>query len=191
MCIKLARFSGFQRPNFTAILLSKAEPDMAILFAPFRRTHPPTHVLPFQLTPNLSPKSKWHHKMEVSCQIYPGEASTLPHIHASYAVLITLHAFASYWMLETFAVSIGTLLALRFFETDLKEDSQGRLIHNMSMAGWRIDKLVAKPCLCIHSAPPVWSKFAWSSYSTILICLETQWSVGPVLDARLIVPHFH
>ena len=91
---------------------------MAILFAPFRRTHPPTHVLPFQLTQNLS----------------PGESSTLPHIHASYAVLITLCAFASYWMLETFAVSIGTLLALRYFETELKEDPQGGLIHNMLMA---------------------------------------------------------
>ena len=34
----------------------QASPDIAMLFAPFRRTHPPPPVLPFLLTHNLSPK---------------------------------------------------------------------------------------------------------------------------------------
>ena len=36
--------------------LLKMSPDMAMLFAPFRCTHPPSPVPPFLLTQNLSPK---------------------------------------------------------------------------------------------------------------------------------------
>jgi len=36
--------------------LLKMNPVMAMLFAPFRCTHPPPPVLPFLLTQNLSPK---------------------------------------------------------------------------------------------------------------------------------------
>ena len=36
--------------------LLKASPDAAMLFAPFRCTHPPPPVPPFLLTQNLSPK---------------------------------------------------------------------------------------------------------------------------------------
>ena len=36
--------------------LLKLSPDMAMLFAPFRYTHPPPPVPPFLLMQNLSPK---------------------------------------------------------------------------------------------------------------------------------------
>ena len=36
--------------------LLKTSPDAAMLFAPFRCTHPPHPVPPFLLTQNLSPK---------------------------------------------------------------------------------------------------------------------------------------
>ena len=36
--------------------LLKMSPDVAMLFAPFRCTHPPPPVPPFLLTQNLSPK---------------------------------------------------------------------------------------------------------------------------------------
>ena len=36
--------------------LLKMSPDVAMLFAPFGCTHPPSPVLPFLLTQNLSPK---------------------------------------------------------------------------------------------------------------------------------------
>jgi len=39
-----------------AKLLLKTSPDVAMLFAPFRCTHPPPPVPPFLLTQNLSPK---------------------------------------------------------------------------------------------------------------------------------------
>ena len=42
-------------PVLTKLLL-KTRPDEAVLFAPFRRTHPPSPVPPFLLTQNLSPK---------------------------------------------------------------------------------------------------------------------------------------
>ena len=50
VCIKLARFSGFQPPNvkqepLQSSFLLKSSLYMAILlFAPFRCTHPPTHI---------------------------------------------------------------------------------------------------------------------------------------------------
>ena len=37
-------------------LLLKARPDIAMLFSPFRYTHPPPPVPPFLLAQNLSPK---------------------------------------------------------------------------------------------------------------------------------------
>jgi len=52
----------------------KTSPDAAMLFAPFRCTHPPPPVPPFLLTQNLSPKDIAGSnimKLKVWWQIYP------------------------------------------------------------------------------------------------------------------------
>jgi len=56
--------------------LLRTSPDAAMLFAPFRCTHPPPLVPPFLLTQNLSPKDIAGSdimKLKVSWRIYPPE----------------------------------------------------------------------------------------------------------------------
>jgi len=53
--------------------LLKMSPDAAMLFAPFRCTHPPPPLPPFLFTQNLSPKdiARGDMKLKVSWRIYP------------------------------------------------------------------------------------------------------------------------
>ena len=51
----------------------QASPDIAMLFAPFRCTHPPPPVPPFLLMQNLSPKGhcqKWYNEAESLTKSY-------------------------------------------------------------------------------------------------------------------------